>query len=1025
MLLIFFCCFYSFYSNQSIGLPIYIWNINTPSIQQVINFYNEAIELHDAGNYKQAEKTFLKTLELAEKQNQKEILASSFHYLGRIEEWKSNYYESIAYQRRALELFNELSNVEYIAHTNNYIARVYQSIGVYDSSLVYYKKNIRNKDNIYPFHSLLTSYQNITSIYAEQYNYKLAYSYLQKGIKYIESKGDKRMLAKIYFSAGKLFLNNHINKDIALEYFQEAKNLFKETGNNLYINWVDLCISELYFTAGNDSLAIQYLKNILNNASKNSYTLLSNTYCRIGRYYKHNSQYDSAMYYMQKSIDVICESCPEILAHGTYIEAANLYILKGDFKQAYFYLDKARNIAVEIESGLEMIKSFIELANYYQTIQETDSYIVYLKKAHKLALELGLLEKVKKTAESLSNIYYSRNEFKVASDYLKIVNQMNDSLAGIERYNEIARLEMKFFFERKEEERKLEASKLQSKITKEKLIRNISISGGAVFIVLVIFLFRAYKLKKKDNQLLIKQKTEIQEVSKRLQESGKRKLDFFTNVSHEIRTPLTLIMSPLDRILKSKNIDKSITNQIQLSLDNTKRLKMLVNQILDLQKLDEHKLKLNLSNFDVVAFCNETVISFEGYCYQSNCRLMFESNIGKAYIRFDRERFQSILNNLLSNAFKYNKLDGQVKLILEVKLNDLLIKIIDTGKGIEDKHFKRLGERYYQVEKSDFEAEGTGIGLAYVKELVELMNGKLQISSEVGMGTTVNLTFPLEKVKFRSETPFRIEIKPKKLLFENLEEHIAEDSDNKLACILIIEDNYELRLFLYDLFTQSYNVICAKDGLEGKEMALKHIPDLIISDIMMPKIRGNKLCKLLKNDINTSHITIILFTAKGASESIVDGYDCGADDYIVKPFDSDILVKKVSNLITTNENTRKQFSFTDIKRSNNNYSKYDKKFLNDCITIVKENIDNNSFTVESLAENINIHRRTLLRKFKALTGKSPVDLIKYTRMSYAAELFKNKNYRVNEVALMVGYEDTNRFSQAFKSFHGVSPSTYK
>ena len=180
---------------------------------------------------------------------------------------------------------------------------------------------------------------------------------------------------------------------------------------------------------------------------------------------------------------------------------------------------------------------------------------------------------------------------------------------------------------------------------------------------------------------------------------------------------------------------------------------------------------------------------------------------------------------------------------------------------------------------------------------------------------------------------------------------------------------------------------------------------------------------MLKNDINTSHITIILFTAKGAPDSIIDGYDCGADDYIVKPFDTDLLLKKVKNIISTGENARKKFNFADIEHSKNIYSDFDKKFLEDCVFVIKDNLQDSSFTVEILAENINLHRKTLLRKFNALTGKSPIDLIRHTRMSKAAELIKEK-YRVNEVALMVGYEDTGRFSKAFKQFHGVSPSVY-
>ncbi len=649
--------------------------------------------------------------------------------------------------------------------------------------------------------------------------------------------------------------------------------------------------------------------------------------------YKKNKQYDTALVYLQKSIDVMCNVCPEIEIHNTL-------------------------------------------------------------------------------------------EFQMSSDYLKLSNQMNDSLASIETYKEIAKLEMRFEIAKNEQERKLQAKILQSEITKQKLIRNSSIAGTLLFVIIVIILLKAYRSKRKDNQLLTKQKKEIQEISKQLQESGKRKLDFFTNISHEIRTPLTLIKSPLERILKSNNIDNVVNGQLQIALNNTNKLKNLVNQILDLQKLDEHQLDLNVSDFDIVAFCNEIISSFEGYCYQSNCNLIFESNIEKAIIKFDPGRLQSIINNLLSNAFKFNKEGGLVQFKLEVNANWLKMEITDTGKGIAREHLKKLGERYYQIGKSNFIVEGTGIGLAYVKELVDQMNGGLEISSEINKGTSVNIYLPCDEIKIQNNVPVKIEIKPKEQLFDQLEEQLSENNKNGLPRILIIEDNFELRLFLSDLFAPAYHVICAKDGQEGKDLALKHIPELIISDIMMPGIRGNELCKMLKRNIDTSHITIILFTAKGSPDSIVDGYDCGADDYIVKPFDSDLLLKKVKNIVATAESARKQFSFTDIERTNTIYSDFDKKFLKDCTTVIKNNIGNSNFTVESLAENINIHRRTLLRKFKALSGKSPVDLIRHTRMTQAAELIRDKKYRVNEVALMVGYEDTNRFSQAFKLFHGVSPSNY-
>jgi signal transduction histidine kinase/DNA-binding response OmpR family regulator len=1013
-------------------------------------YYIKGMSLYKKADYLSAETAFLKAIDLANKTDEKETLAYSFHLLGNIESWKSNFSQSIHYHKNAQDLFFELNNLKYVAISNNNISTVFYALGEYDSTIVYFKKNIENKaagnfDNTIltaykglPIfkkknknqetgnldNTILASYQGLATLYAQLYNYKKAYSYLQQGIKYAEETGSSFLLAELYYTAGNLFLNNHVNKDIALEYLQKAKKLFAEKNNWQYVNLANLSIGNVFYKTGNDSLATIYFKSVTAKVSSKNFSALSQANHMIGMVYKSNNQYDSALVYLQKSIDVMCTVCPEIAIHNTLIQAGKTYLITGNSPQAFKYLNRARNIAVESNSGFEMVKSYEELANYYQAMHNTDSVIHYLMMAHKMANDLGLLKRIKSTAESLSKIYYSKREFQTSSDYLKLSNQMNDSLASIERYNEIAKLEMRFEIEKREEERKLEAKLMQSEIAKQKLIRNSFVAGAILFIIITIVILRAYRRKKKDNKLLAKQKTDIQEISKQLQESGKRKLDFFTNISHEIRTPLTLIKSPLERILNTNKNNKEIDNQLQMALNNTNKLKGLVNQILDLQKLDESLLGLDLSDFEIIAFCQEIVALFEGYCYQSMCKLIFESNVSEAIVSFDQIRLQAIINNLLSNAFKFNNEDGFVKFNIEVNASLIKLEIKDSGIGISNEHLKKLGERYYQVEQSNASVEGTGIGLAYVKELVELMKGKLEISSIENEGTSVTISLPCDAIKIQTEKPVSMETKPRKQVFNELEEQLSDDIEDGLPRILIIEDNFELRLFLRDLFSKSYHVFCAKDGQEGKDMALKYIPDLIISDVMMPGIKGNELCKILKNDINTSHITIILFTAKDSPDSIVDGYDCGADDYIVKPFDTDLLVKKVKNIIATGENARKQFSFSDIERTSTVYSEFDKKFLKDCMSVIKDNLDNSNFTVEFLAENMSVHRRTLLRKFNSLTDKSPVDLIKHTRMSRAADLIKNKKYRVNEVALMVGYEDTNRFSQAFKQHHGMSPSAY-
>jgi signal transduction histidine kinase/DNA-binding response OmpR family regulator len=996
--------------------------IQNNTYEEAQSYYEKGLTFQNIGEYLPAEEAFLEAVELAEKSQEKEILAYSFHYLGNIESWKSNFSQSIQYNKKARSLFLELDNSEYEAISNNQISIAFGSLGEYDSTLVYFQYNIQNRELIDAKYTVLNSYQKIAGTYAKLFNYKLAYRYLQEGIEYAEKAGSKQSLGELYFTAGHLFLNNHVNKDIALEYLLEAQSIFEETKNYRYLNFVKLSIGDVYFKTENDSIALELYQEVSTSLYPDDYAMLSVTDHKIAMVFKGRKDYDNALRYLQKSIDGMCLVCPEIQIHQTLIEAARTYLIIGNSEQALSYLNRAKNIAIKSESSLEMAICYEELGNYYQTLNNPDSSIYYLELAHQLDMDLGLPERVKNTAELLSEKHYSKGEFQTSSNYLKIANLMNDSLASIEKYNEVAKLEMRFEIEKKEKERKLEAQLLQSEITKQKFIRNTLVAGAVVFSIIGIVLLRAYRSKRKDNQILAKQKAEIQEVSKQLQESGKRKLDFFTNISHEIRTPLTLIKSPLERILKRENKEDEIDSQLQIALNNTNKLKELVNQILDLQKLDENLLGLNLSNFELISFCKEVVSSFEGYFYQSNCNFDFESNVSEVIINFDKVRLQSIINNLLSNAIKFNKENGLVHFKLDVNRSQIKLEIKDTGKGISSEHLNKLGERYYQIEKSNSSVEGTGIGLAYVKELVQLMKGNFEISSIENKGTSVTISLPCDEIVIQAEAPFLMKINVTQQVFDQLEEQLSENPNN-LPSILIIEDNHELRLFLQDLFAPSYQIICAKDGNEGKEMALKHLPDLIISDVMMPGIKGNELCKILKNDINASHITIILFTAKGAPDSIVDGYDSGADDYIVKPFNTDILVKKVQNIISTKENARKQFSFTAIERTSTTYSEFDKKLLKDCMTIVKENLNNSSFTVESLAENVNLHRRTLLRKFNSLTGKSPIDLIRHTRMTQAAKLLQEK-HRVSEVSILVGYEDTNRFSQAFKQFHGISPSAY-
>ena len=344
-------------------------------VKESKTYYEEGIALIKMGKYLPAEKSFLKSLKLAEKSQNKEILAYSLHNLGNIESWKSNFSQSIYYQKKSLSLFLELNNSEYQAISNNQISSAFEALGDYDSTFVYYQKNIQNREIIDVKYPVLISYQNIAGTYAKLYNYKLAYRYLQEGIEYAEESGSKQSLGELYFTAGHLFLNNHVNKDIALKYLLEAQSIFEETQNYRFLGYAKLSIGDVYFKTGNDSLALQIYKEVISNLYPDDYAMISVTDHKIAMIFKDRKDYDNAILYLKKSIDGMCTICPEIQIHQTLIEAARTSLIIGKYKQALSYLNRAMNIAINSKSSLEMAISYAELGNYYQTFNNPDSSI--------------------------------------------------------------------------------------------------------------------------------------------------------------------------------------------------------------------------------------------------------------------------------------------------------------------------------------------------------------------------------------------------------------------------------------------------------------------------------------------------------------------------------------------------------------------------------------------------------------------------------------------------------------------------
>lgn len=536
---------------------------------------------------------------------------------------------------------------------------------------------------------------------------------------------------------------------------------------------------------------------------------------------------------------------------------------------------------------------------------------------------------------------------------------------------------------------------------------------------------------------LRKQKREFEnqhrvQEAKQLHEMDEMKFRFFTNISHEFRTPLTLIINPVEKLLKEDKAeeDKALLSIIQR---NAYGLLELVNQLLDFRKLDVHKDTLNISVGDVVAYIKDICYSFTELANQKSINFSFSTSISELRMEFDPEKIKKIVFNLLSNAFKFTpnsgKIDVNMSLIQQLNEDKKLLKITvaDSGIGIPAKDLDRIFERFYRVENPENGNQtGTGVGLHIVSEYVKLHEGVIGVESQIGKGSIFTVMIPANQhiqeeiiaQKRENDDP------AEEITFE--EDIVSEDQRTKLPLMLIVDDNHDFRNFLTTLFTQNYRILSAEDGEKAYQIILNKMPDLIICDVMMPKMDGFELCKLVKNDIRISHIPIILLTAKAGDENKYRGLEAGAEDYISKPFNMEMLTLKVNRILERQKKTRDQFKHkVDITTSDVQITTMDEKFVKKAVALVEANISTSEFLVEDLCREMGMSRVYFYKKILSLTDKTPSEFIRFIRLKRAADLLEKSQLFVNEVAFQVGFNDPKYFRKYFKDEFGISPNEYK
>ncbi|MEM8525594.1 MAG: ATP-binding protein [Bacteroidota bacterium] len=518
----------------------------------------------------------------------------------------------------------------------------------------------------------------------------------------------------------------------------------------------------------------------------------------------------------------------------------------------------------------------------------------------------------------------------------------------------------------------------------------------------------------------LKRQLERQE-AQQLQEVNTLKSRFYTNITHEFRTPLTVILG--------MNQEKHNPKAKELIDRNSKKLLQLINQILDLSKLDAGSLKADYQQIEIVSYTQYIGESFQSLADKKYIRLMIYSEIKELWMDMDEEKYRQIISNLFSNAIKFTKESGKIVLHLAQKEQILQIKIKDNGIGIAASELPHIFDRFYQVDNtSSRQGEGTGIGLSLVKELVELMEGKIEVESDWTEGTTFNLQFPIRRTASKQLNNFKEIVIDQNIVKgnQNRQESFLEDAPK----LLLIEDNADVVLYIQSILQNTYELSIARNGEEGIQRAIELVPDIIISDVMMPKKNGFEVVETLKQDERTSHIPIILLTAKATQEDKVEGLKYGADAYLMKPFDKEELFIRLKNLIEIRQQL--QVKYAKIKESDtlevsdsSAALSLEDRFLQKLQEVLKNNYQNAGFGVENYAQSLQMSHTQFYRKLKALTNKTPSQYIRSYRLQQAKNLLKNADWNVSEVAYEVGFNDPNYFTRAFRKEFDLSPNAYR
>ncbi|MEX0288548.1 MAG: tetratricopeptide repeat protein [Flavobacteriaceae bacterium] len=986
---------------------------------------NDLARLHVDQNVAEALELTEATINASEIENFPEQLARAHYIKGRALIFEGEY-------AKALEAFSTATSIIKTSAKKALLGEIYvgQSTvfsrqGKYTEAEEGFKKALvllEQEEHILGLAECHLEYGKLEAIKNE---HDLSKGHYDKSLEYYQGLSDEKGISAVYYRIAVHYLDVR-DEEKALEYFTNGRAIKERIGDVRGLANFNLSLGILHEEKGNFETSLEYYRQSLEGyETVSDKSSKARVYNNIGVAYVDWNKLDSALVNHKKSLQLHEELQAPIGLIRSNANLGEVYLLQKEYDDAISYYLRAKKQSEVIEGEPLMGLINENLGLIYIHTGRLDSAAFYLERDLKLKQGQENNFTIRHTYEYLSLLEEKRGNFDKALEYYKLYKEVADRRVASRRAKELAEIQAKYDTERQEKE----IAELQQENEKRTLWRNIFALGtlGALAIALLVFQFFRYR-NKKNNELLLAKETQRQELEK----LDQLKSRFFNNISHEFRTPLTLILGPLDKL--RQNVDNGLQPTIDVIERNGKRLLKLINQLLDLSKIESGKVELKTTLADIVPLIRGWVMSFESLAESKGVKLDISSENTSYFLYLDQPKIEKVVINLLSNAFKYTPPGGSISVDLSEKQGGehkyLSIRVKDTGSGIPEAELEHIFDRFYQASNAEtVDVTGTGIGLSLIKELVELHSGEVGVESVYGEGSVFEIMLPLGREHLEDEQIAGIPSSSSLAVQNDLplqpETRTVRKTeiDGELPIVLLIEDNPDLRGYIREILENTYNVIEARHGEEGVAMAFEHIPDLILSDLMMPKMDGLEVCKVLKEDMRSSHIPIILLTAKSSKEDKIEGLKSLADDYLTKPFDTEELLIRLQNLIDNRRKMQAHFSMGDVLMPKKvQMNSMDTIFMEKVTEHLEAEISNSLFGVEELAYSVGLSRSQLFRKIKAITNLTANEFIRSFRLHRAMDLLKQQSASVSEVAYETGFQNPSYFSKVFHEQFGQSPS---